>query len=435
MDGLYFRLAVSSHEEITALVEDALMGSGTEAGSDWRPLPDDVTFGANVLWTWGRPKAEEWSRLVAWQKINHFPNTSYLTRKDMLKRAMQKYTRMGGRVAQVFDITPLTYVLPSEYVTFVEHFSKLGAKSKKTNLWIMKPAGLSRGRGIFLFNDISQVVHGEPVVVQKYIANPLLLHGRKFDLRIYALVTSFEPLEAFVYKEGFARVSTVEYDDAPDTLGNNVMHLTNTSIQSVADTSYTGSDDTTEWGGSKCSLKFLAKALAEQGISYSTIWKRICSVVLKTLYVAKDSIESHPNSFEVFGFDIMFDADLRAWLIEVNSSPSMACDNPLDSRIKGSMVADTLKLVNPLRYDRDALSSVLSSMIAQKYRHASKDQLNQDIYDILRGGVPRPPTSGLPSYLGLYHPIAPSPAFSKLDAIVSRSRKSAPSSTSSPKFR
>ena len=68
------------------------------------------------------------------------------------------------------------------------------------NIWIMKPVGLSRGRGISLVHDISQVSYSSDVVIQKYVHNPLLLDGYKFDLRLYILVTSFSPLEAFIYK-------------------------------------------------------------------------------------------------------------------------------------------------------------------------------------------------------------------------------------------
>jgi tubulin polyglutamylase TTLL5 len=76
------------------------------------------------------------------------------------------------------------------------------------NLWIMKPIGLSRGRGISLINNLDQVIFNEPVVLQKYLKNPLLLDGYKFDMRIYVLLTSINPLELFLYREGFARLST-----------------------------------------------------------------------------------------------------------------------------------------------------------------------------------------------------------------------------------
>ena len=68
----------------------------------------------------------------------------------------------------------------------------------------MKPAAKSRGRGINVINDISSVIYGEPMIMQRYLKNPLLLNGYKFDLRIYVLVTSVNPLEIFIYKEGFA---------------------------------------------------------------------------------------------------------------------------------------------------------------------------------------------------------------------------------------
>jgi len=51
-----------------------------------------------------------------------------------------------------------------------------------------------------LVTKIEDIVFSEPVVVQKYLENPLLLEGYKFDMRIYVLVTSINPLEAFVYK-------------------------------------------------------------------------------------------------------------------------------------------------------------------------------------------------------------------------------------------
>jgi len=59
------------------------------------------------------------------------------------------------------------------------------------------------------------------------------------------------------------------------------------------------------------------------------------------------------SCFEVFGFDIMLDAELRAWLIEVNTTPALNADTPLDARVKTGMVADLLHLVGPVPYSRE----------------------------------------------------------------------------------
>ena len=90
---------------------------------------------------------------------------------------------------------------------------------------------LSRGRGISLFNDLADVCYGDSVIVQQYIPNPFLLDGYKFDLRLYVLVTSFDPLEAFLYQEGFVRFCTERYDGTANSQDNLFCHLTNSSIQ------------------------------------------------------------------------------------------------------------------------------------------------------------------------------------------------------------
>lgn len=86
----------------------------------------------------------------------------------------------------------------------------------------MKPTSKCQGRGIFIFNKISEISRWksynkdnppEPYVCQKYLMNPLLLGGRKFDMRIYALCTSYNPLTVYLYRAGFARFAHDRYDN------------------------------------------------------------------------------------------------------------------------------------------------------------------------------------------------------------------------------
>ena len=56
-----------------------------------------------------------------------------------------------------------------------------------------------------------------------------------------------------------------------------------------------------------------------------------------------------------YRYDILIDNEMRSWLIEVNSSPSLSCSNALDKRIKDSLIRDTLNLVRPIPFDRTRL--------------------------------------------------------------------------------
>ena len=83
-----------------------------------------------------------------------------------------------------------------------------------------------------------RAAEGEAVsswVVQQYIHNPLLIGGKKFDLRVYVVVTSYRPLRAFTSRLGFARFCSVSYSEAKADMDNPFVHLTNVAIQKRGD--------------------------------------------------------------------------------------------------------------------------------------------------------------------------------------------------------
>lgn len=50
--------------------------------------------------------------------------------------------------------------------------------------------------------------------------------------------------------------------------------------------------------------------------------------------------------FELLGFDILLDTNLRPWILEVNHAPSFTTDSPLDFKVKKGLIADTIRLLN-----------------------------------------------------------------------------------------
>lgn len=70
-----------------------------------------------MLWTWSQPKID-YDTLLSFQKVNHFRNARVITRKDNLKKSIDRYGKLGGKYAEFFDIMPATFILP-EYIIIV----------------------------------------------------------------------------------------------------------------------------------------------------------------------------------------------------------------------------------------------------------------------------------------------------------------------------
>lgn len=259
----------------------------------------------------------------------------------------------------LFDFVPDTYILPDEFGDFYTHYQRQKAQDQRKNIWIVKPANSSRGRGIYLVDDISEVNVDDVSVISKYITNPLLINGHKFDLRVYVLVTSFDPLRVYVYKEGLARFASEPYS-TKFIKNNKYMHLTNYSINKKNDNYIQNEQADNDDYGFKWSLAAFCRHLEQIGIDMNLLWSRIYDVCIKTLLCGEPAVISalkkncthRTNCFELFGFDILVDSDLKPWLIEVNLSPSLATESPLDVNIKSNLLSDTFNLVGVKRFDR-----------------------------------------------------------------------------------
>lgn len=106
-----------------------------------------------------------------------------------------------------------------------------GSRPLTKNIWIVKPSNASRGRGIYIVSNPSQVNNKESCVVSRYLDNPLLIFGHKFDLRLYIVVTSYEPLRIYIYREGLVRFASEKYsNDDLNSEEAKYSHLTNYSI-------------------------------------------------------------------------------------------------------------------------------------------------------------------------------------------------------------
>lgn len=104
------------------------------------------------------------------------------------------------------------------------------------DMYILKPTSSSCGRGIRVIgkkDNLSNKKGG--YLVSKYLSRPHLLRGYKYDLRIYVVVTSFDPLKAYLFQDGLVRLATQPYSTAKGSLKKRFIHLTNYSINKKAE--------------------------------------------------------------------------------------------------------------------------------------------------------------------------------------------------------
>lgn len=162
-----------------------------------------------------------------------------LTSKDTLASTLRRFgERRGAACAAGLQehLVPQTFVLsdPAQCAAFAA-----AARANVGAMWILKPAQGSQGKGLAVWRSEGELdevtalfIEGNRCpatargVAQRYIAEPLLLGGKKFDLRMYAVVVSVEPLIAY-YARGHARVALADYDPGSDDRG---AHLTNTHV-------------------------------------------------------------------------------------------------------------------------------------------------------------------------------------------------------------
>nr|XP_054597550.1 tubulin polyglutamylase TTLL5 isoform X1 [Nothobranchius furzeri]XP_054597551.1 tubulin polyglutamylase TTLL5 isoform X1 [Nothobranchius furzeri] len=329
----------------------------------------------NLMWTGSHLKPYVLRSLQDYQKVNHFPRSYELTRKDRLYKNIQRMQQTHG--FKNFHIIPQTFVLPSENQEFRNCFAK------DKGPWIIKPVASSRGRGIYLVSNPNQISMDENILVSRYVNNPLLIDEFKFDVRLYVLVTSYDPVLIYVYEEGLARFATVKYDQTPTNIKNTFMHLTNYSLNKKSSDYVSCDDPEVEDYGNKWSMSAVLRYLKQEGKDTTLLMKQVEDLVIKAVLSAELQIAAackmfvphKTNCFELYGFDVLIDSNLKPWLLEVNLSPSLSCDAPLDLKIKASMIADMFSLVgfvcqDPLsrlpRSDRVPSEKYLAAQRAQK---------------------------------------------------------------------
>lgn len=312
----------------------------------WKQLDDiNLTDGVNVtnvnFYDVGRDGARQD------QIANHSPISKLITEKDNLITTLTKYYKKYN--IKIFDVMSESLLVDSENVNTIEDFVK------EDTMYIVKPAEMNAGLGIRVFDNKKDTVehvykgvkkeivvydytrtHYNPEkqnirlderwVIQKYISNPLLMEGRKFDMRVNTIIT--DDYDIYFGNEIFVRTSSLPY--VKHTLENNeanlATHVTNNSFQKKIPELYGIYEEANVLSTDQLQNYFdlsYGKDVVNIRRDFFPRWKEIIIDVFMSIREDIKERKSQRRFYEIIGFDFMIDENFKTWLIEANQNPQL----------------------------------------------------------------------------------------------------------------
>lgn len=294
--------------------------------------------------------------LSNYQKVYQYISGNLVFNKNSL---YTQYIRLKNLFFLDFDYMPKTYNYPEDKYLIEKKFSNY--KLNLSDLWLVKPIDKYGGEGIKFLKSLKDITFNEFIITQ-YISNIDLIKGKKYDLRLYILISGLKPLRIYFYEEGLVRIASEKYSSDINNIGNKFMHLTNTDVNKYnknfihPNDSNSNNENANEWN-----LLMYKKYLKEKhNFEWDDIRIKIKDIIIKTIISLqyklielndKEKLDDK-NFYNLLGFDILMTNNFIPILLEVNFSPCMFIYNNLERPIKKSLFIDTLNIIGISPYSR-----------------------------------------------------------------------------------
>lgn len=183
-------------------------------------------------------------------------------------------------------------------------------------------------------------------VIQQYMMKPYLIDGRKFHLRLWVLITGVQPLRAFLHRGGLALFSSEQYRDS------DVLQADGTICPCQI----------TNYARNASSMVLTLRQLESRigNVAFTRLWRELQRLTAVSVTAALGPMHeahawlkpsTHNYGFQMIGVDYLLDSNLKPWLLEFNSSPSIMARHA-DPRIqqdifeqKWAMLCDMVTLL------------------------------------------------------------------------------------------
>lgn len=238
------------------------------------------------------------------QYMNQFPFEACIVMKQHLAQTIQQaYGSQSWYQA--------TYDMESQLAAFIGDYNSREKKGKD-NLWIVKPWNMARSIDTSISSYLPaliRLVETGPKICQKYIEQPALFQGKKFDLRYIVLLRSLQPLEIFLSDVFWARISNHKYTLNENSLMDFETHFTvmNYGRKLV----HVNTHD------------FIQTFQTEHKVDWQDIHKKVRQMI-RLVFEAALGLhpEMHsPKSRAIYGVDVMLDSTFEPKLLEVTYCP------------------------------------------------------------------------------------------------------------------
>ncbi|XP_069466185.1 inactive polyglycylase TTLL10 [Ambystoma mexicanum] len=336
-------------------------------GKGWQRLYDPSREDYKLKWCEVKNSATYRSFREGEQLLYQIPNNKILTTKIGILSSLREYDRLmtkfsgarGPRILRIEEFFPETFRLDlrEERDIFLTFY-------KDGQLWICKPTGMNQGRGIFLLKNKNAVTTlctqlqsleediiykrgpyraTQARIVQRYIQNPLLIAGRKFDIRSYFLIASTVPY-VVLFRHGYVRLTCNTYDPLSDDLTG---HLTNQYMQKK-NPLYNELKEETVWTMERFNTYVNERYAASKGLPVNWVLtmftRRMQQIMMHCFMAVKSKLECKMGLFDLFGCDFLIDEDFKVWLLEMNCNPALHTNCEVLKDVIPDVVNETLDL-------------------------------------------------------------------------------------------
>ena len=166
------------------------------------------------------------------------------------------------------------------------------------------------------------------------------MQGRKFDIRVWVLVSSWNPFQVYYFKNCYIRFTAQDYD--PTKIKNLFCHLTNNSVNANAKSKFE------KIPGNMWFLEQFKSYLDsnfEKGIWNSQLLPQLEDICKLSMLSGWGFVDWREGSIGIYGLDIMIDEDFRMWLIEVNKAPCMRYSTAVTAKLVPEFMSEMVKVV------------------------------------------------------------------------------------------